>query len=193
MLFSGLNKTKGAGAESQKYKTLFKKDNFEIRYYPPAVFASVKMRGTYDEMRNSGFRVLAGYIFGGNEKEMNISMTSPVRMSSSEEVNTMSFIMPSDLKMESLPKPNNENVILHESQPVYAATIQFGGYANDAEIQKMKNELFGILKELKVEHSTDYEYLGYNSPFKMVNRRNEVWVELPGFNPGSFQENLAKK
>lgn len=172
-----------AKTETQKYKVIYTRENFEIRFYPEAILASVEMDGSFDNSRNSGFRVLAGYIFGGNNENSQIAMTSPVRMSGDEKLNRMSFVLPTELEYEKLPVPDDQRVILHKSNSMYTASVRFGGYANEAEIAKYKEELTGILDLLKLKHSGQYEYLGYNAPFDMINRRNEVQVELVDFKP----------
>ena len=98
IVVNGIFKIADAKTETQQYETIYKDGSFEIRYHPQAILATVKMGGTYDDSRNSGFRILAGYIFGGNKENEKIAMTSPVRMSNIEKVNTMSFVLPS--KME---------------------------------------------------------------------------------------------
>jgi len=172
-----------AKTETQKYEVLYTKENFEIRFYPEAILATVEMNGSYDDSRNGGFRVLAGYIFGNNKDNSKIAMTSPVRMSGDEKLNEMSFVLPSDMEFEKLPVPNDNKVKLHQSKPMYAASIRFGGYANESEIAEYKEKLTEILKQLKLQHNNQFNYLGYNPPYQMVNRRNEVQVELLGFNP----------
>jgi len=171
-----------AKTETQKYEVLYVKDNFEIRYYPEAILATVEMNGSFDESRNGGFRVLAGYIFGNNKDNSKIAMTSPVRMSGEKKLNEMSFALPSDMEFEKLPVPNDNKVKLHQSQPMYTASIRFGGYANEAEISKYKVKLIEILKQLNLQHNNQFEYLGYNPPYEIVNRRNEVQFELTNFN-----------
>ena len=165
--------------EHQKYETLTADGDFEVRFYPPAVLASVPMGGSYDESRNSSFGALAGYIFGGNESGMQISMTAPVRMSETES--TMSFVMPSHLTLESLPKPKNRNVVLHLTQPRHVAAIRFSGWASDRRIAEMKEKLGHWLKTKGLKHTGDFEYLGYNPPYQIVNRRNEVIVPLADY------------
>jgi len=65
--------------EQHKYVVLKEYDGFEVRQYAPALFSSVKLNAdSYDETSSSGFRILAGYIFGGNESNEKIAMTSPV-------------------------------------------------------------------------------------------------------------------
>jgi uncharacterized FlgJ-related protein len=65
ILITGIYTMTKAKTETQKYEVLYTRENFEIRFYPEAILATVEMNGTYDNSRNSGFQVLAGYIFGG--------------------------------------------------------------------------------------------------------------------------------
>ena len=59
------------------YKILRKIDKVEIREYKSLLYISYHKKGV-DSNQNSHFRVLADYIFGANEKEEKIAMTSPV-------------------------------------------------------------------------------------------------------------------
>ena len=52
-------------------------DSVEIRKYEKSYYASYYTRDNSD---NSKFRVLANYIFGGNDRQEQIGMTSPVNM-----------------------------------------------------------------------------------------------------------------
>lgn len=189
---TGIYAMTNAKTEKQKYEVVFSKDNFEIRFYPEAILATVQMNGSYDNSRNSGFGVLAGYIFGGNSENSKIAMTSPVRMSTGSSSNTMSFVLPSEMEFEKLPDPNNPNIILQKSKPMYTASLRFGGYANDAEIKKHIEKLTDILKQLNIQHTNQFEFLGYNPPFQPVNRRNEVHVQLLDFKPVLFQNEVSK-
>ncbi len=193
IIVMGTASTVSQGTETQQYETLYKKDKFEIRYYPAAVMASVKMKGSYDDMKNQGFRTLAGYIFGDNRQNQKISMTSPVRVEAQGKESTMSFIMPSAMELETLPQPANVKIKLHETQPVYTASIRFGGYSGNKKIEDKKEELKQILNKFNIEHNSRFAYLGYNSPFKIFNRRNEVIVYLTDFNPDKIENITAQK
>lgn len=175
-LFQSENRT-----EIQKYEVIRSDNDFEIRYYPSAILASVEMGGTYEQSRNSSFSVLAGYIFGGNERGMQMSMTAPVRMSDKD--GTMSFVMPSHLQLDDLPKPKNNQVVIHSSEPAYVASIRFGGWSNEKKIAEMKQKLVKWLDDNGLKHSGNFEYLGYDAPFRMTNRRNEVVVAIEGYQP----------
>ena len=190
ILITGIYTMTKAKTETQKYEVLYTKEKFEIRFYPEAILATVEMNGTYDNSRNSGFQVLAGYIFGGNEENSQIAMTSPVRMSGNEKLNSMSFVLPSEMEFDKLPEPKDQRILLHKSKPMYTASVQFGGYANEAEIAKHREKLAEILNQLRIKHSIQFEFLGYNSPFQPLNRRNEVQFELVDFNPNEFIDKM---
>lgn len=170
--------------EKYKYTVLKEFDHFEVRQYEAAMFSSVKMNAkTYEETSSSGFRVLAGYIFGGNEKNEKIAMTSPVVMEMGDTTK-MSFMVPSNLKENDLPKPNNERIYFEKQAPKIMAAIRFGGWANDDRIEKYKQKLSLELEKQGLKHTGKFNYLGYNPPYALIARRNEVVVELVGFEMG---------
>ena len=165
--------------EEQKYTVILKDQDFEIRFYPSAMVATINSNAkTYKELSGPGFRKLAGYIFGGNETNTNISMTSPVHMDINDSVSSMSFVMPSSYNQENLPKPNNPNVIIQKTAEEYVAVIQFGGYASDKDMISYAEKLQGILKEKGITSYGHARYLGYNPPFQIVNRKNEIIVSV---------------
>ena len=99
---------------------------------------------TYRDLSDPGFRKLAVYIFRGNEDKTQISMTSPVQMDINDTVSTMSFVMPSYYNQANLPKPNNPDVILKETQYEYVVVIQFSGFESDKELKVHSEKLQNI-------------------------------------------------
>ena len=63
---------------TQPYRVVRHFGELELRFYPPAVTATVHKHGEYRALMNDGFRDLAGYIFGGNDRQEKIAMTAPV-------------------------------------------------------------------------------------------------------------------
>ena len=125
-----------AKTEKQKYDVVSSEKEFEIRFYPSALLATVYSdANTYRELAYPGFRKLAGYIFGGNESEAKISMTSPVHMDMNAA--SMSFVMPSSFSEENLPKPDDPGVKIERTNDEYVAAIRFGGYASDKDVKKL--------------------------------------------------------
>lgn len=173
-VFSGKTQT-----EQQVYETVKKFDDFEVRYYPPAIMAKVQTSvKSYREMSSSSFRVLAGYIFGGNSENQKIAMTAPVHVDLDEQGSSMSFVMPAEYEMNSLPKPDHPGVTIEKSEPVYMAAISFGGYANDDKILNHSEKLKKLLDENGIKYTGNFRYLGYNSPYRIINRRNDVVVQV---------------
>ena len=164
--------------EDYPYKVIKKYDNFEVRQYESGLFTSVQL-GTkeYEQASSQGFRVLAGYIFGGNDKNQKIAMTSPVTMSLEENM-TMMFMVPRDMNKEDLPKPNNDNIVFEEIPARRVAAIRFGGWASTEKIKAHQDELKNALSKEGITHTNQFQYFGYNPPYELVNRRNEIVVEL---------------
>ncbi len=179
ILFQSFMIKSSSGIEKQPYKVIKNEKDFEIRYYPPATFATIKSSATsYRELAGSGFRKIAGYIFGNNETSSKIAMTSPVHMDISQEGSSMSFVMPSEYDIKKLPRPNDATVQIHETQGEYAAAIEFGGYANDQSIKKYASQLAQLLNEKGIKTIGHYRYLGYNPPYQFIGRKNEVIVTI---------------
>lgn len=164
--------------EMYSYSVEKKYSNFEIRVYEPTLFSSVKLsEDKYKNASSKGFSILAGYIFGGNDKAENIAMTSPVSMSLEDSM-TMMFMVPKKYNKENLPTPNQSQIEFVEMPEKRMAAIQFGGWANDERIEKYKQKLIALLEENDLNYTNKYYFFGYNAPFEVVNRRNEIVVEL---------------
>jgi hypothetical protein len=164
--------------EMYKYEVVKEFDGFEIRAYESANFSYVTMdKGSYEQTSRNGFRKLAGYIFGNNEGNQKIAMTSPVAMTMEDSV-TMMFMLPSEYGINDMPKPNDPNVKFRQEPEKYVAAIGFGGWANDKKIGKYTQKLKDLLKANGIDHKDKFSYLGYNAPFEMMDRRNEIIVEV---------------
>lgn len=164
--------------EQYAYTVLKEYDDFEIRKYEAGLFTSVKLKtGGYKEASGKGFSILGGYIFGNNKNKETISMTSPVAMSLEKET-TMLFLVPKAYNKESLPKPENEAIQFVEVPAKKMAAISFGGWANDKKIEKYKAKLIALLDANKIKYTNSFFIMGYNPPYEVLFRRNEVVVEL---------------
>jgi len=165
--------------ETQHYKVMEEDNQFEVRYYPAALMAKITSTSkSYRDLGSSGFSKLAKYIFGGNNEKKQIAMTSPVHMDIGDSISTMAFVMPATYKKEELPKPNDATIVLETSEAEYVAVIQFGGFASNESIAKHKEQLEKALKEKGYSYYGNFRYLGYNPPFQLFGRRNEVIVGL---------------
>ena len=143
--------------ETPSYETIKKDGKFSIRKYSATIQASVVLPADdINQVSNTAFGLLAGYIFGDNKAKGKIAMTAPV---AAEQVSKqiamtapveatktsgrsykVSFTMPSKYSMETLPKPNNDSVKI-EKQPSHTmAVLSFAGYTTSDTISD-KTEL----------------------------------------------------
>jgi hypothetical protein len=172
-VMSSTNKT-----ESHAYTVVKDFGSFEIRQYEPALFTSVAMQAaSYKSVSSQGFRTLAGYIFGDNDRSQKIAMTSPVAMTMDDSV-TMRFKVPEGMAMDDLPKPNNRKIRFEEQPAKTMAAIQFGGWSTDERIAEYTEKLKALLAENNIPYTGEFNYFGYNPPYELVNRKNEIAVEV---------------
>lgn len=177
--FQSFMSISNSNIEKQPYRIVKSEKEFELRYYPTATFATIKSTAkSYRELSSSGFRKIAGYIFGGNASSTKIAMTSPVHMDINDKESSMSFVMPSNYTVSSLPRPNDAKVEIHETPGEYAAAIEFGGFANDASIRKHADQLKQMLDEKGIKTIGNFRYLGYNPPYQIIARKNEIVVTV---------------
>ncbi|MFZ4678858.1 MAG: SOUL family heme-binding protein [Flavobacterium sp.] len=164
--------------ETYPYTVKKKYNRFEIRNYEATLFTSVKLSTKgYKNSSGQGFSILARYIFGNNERNEKISMTSPVSISLEDSM-TMMFMVPKKLNKDMLPKPNQSGIEFREEPAKTVAAIRFSGWANETKIEKYKQNLKAALDAEGIKYSNQFYFFGYNAPYEVFNRKNEVIVEL---------------
>lgn len=166
-------------SETQLYTVIKVENDFEIRFYPSTTMAMITSSAkTYKELGSSGFTKLAGYIFGGNKENKQIAMTSPVHMDISDTISSMSFVMPANYNKDNLPLPNNADVSIKTTPDEYVAALRFSGFASQEAIKRQAVILENALKEKHLSYYGNFRYLGYNPPYQLFGRRNEIIVAL---------------
>lgn len=164
--------------ENPVYKVLKDYGEFEIRQYEEMIMANTSFKSNnYDQNANEGFRRVASYIFGQNDRNEKIAMTSPVFMEMGSEP-SMSFVMPKKYAMDDLPDPDRKDVELVTKNPMKLAVIRFSGYANEEKISAYRKKLLGLMVKNGLKPGSNYYFLGYNAPWKLVGRKNEVAIEV---------------
>ena len=164
--------------ETPKYKVIKTYDEVEVRLYPKMVIAKTNLADkSFDNQGSNGFRTIAGYIFGGNEKNEKIAMTAPVVMNMGDSA-SMYFVMPKSYDKSELPTPNSKNVQIVEVAEKTLAVITYGGFSSDEKIEKHRKLLEQILQKNKIRTKGAFLYMGYNAPWDIINRKNEVAIEV---------------
>ena len=106
--------------------------DFQVRRYSPQVVAETVVDGTLEEAGNKAFRPLFNYISGANRSKGKIAMTAPVAQQREGEKIAMTapvgqealsnqwavtFMMPTNYTMETLPEPTDEKVVCAPFRP----------------------------------------------------------------------------
>ena len=153
-------------------------EGIEIRNYKARLFTNVPLANQgYKQNASKGFSKLGGYIFGANARNEKIAMTSPVSMSLGNSP-SMGFMVPQAIKKDALPKPNQPEITFKQEPEKSMAVITFSGWASDATIKEHKDALIAVLKANGIKHSNQFYCFGYNPPYDLFFRRNEIAVEL---------------
>ncbi len=183
-----------ADTEEPAYDLLLQDGAFALRRYAPKIVAEVEVSGDQSSASNRGFRPLADYIFGNNTISEDIAMTAPVtqknttkiamtapvtQRAKNRETWIIAFVMPSEWTMETLPKPNNQNIKLREIPSELMATIQFNGRGRGKKEARKRAELESWIINQGYEITGEAIGAYYNPPWILpAFRRNEVMIPV---------------
>lgn len=168
--------------ETPEYELISKDDGFEIRRYSEMIIATTSVQADYKSSTSSGFRRIASYIFGGNDKEMKIAMTAPVISDCpSEGLNAfnISFVMPKEYSIDDLPKANTSLVSIEQESLGDVAVLTFGGWATESRSISYQQKLSALLKKSGIESQGGFMVAQFNSPWTLpMFRKNELMVRI---------------
>ncbi len=181
--------------EEPKFSSTLREGNFEVRQYPELVVAEVKVGGDRDEASNAGFRLLAGYIFGGNTRRERLPMTAPVVQSSpagesipmtapvvqvaDKDLWTVQFVMPAGKTLAMLPVPNDARVHLRAMPATRFAVARFSGLAREDDVIKQTAALREFITRHRLQVAGSAALARYNPPWTLwFMRRNEVMIPV---------------
>lgn len=192
--------------EQPQYSVLKQAEGYEIREYAPYLIAETIRPEGFDDALNSGFMVVADYIFGNNTAKEPIAMTTPVTSGTSEPIamtapvisersepiamtapvvsgeeesnRTVAFVMPSKYTLDTLPKPNDSRVKIREVPKRKVAVLRFSGWYTSKTIAQKEQQLRGLLERDGLKYRS-LSFAGYNPPWTPpFMTRNEIWAEL---------------
>jgi hypothetical protein len=193
--------------EEPSYQVLLSEESFEIRQYAPMLIAEASVVGDMDEASSRGFRLIADFIFGNNQKpdasvSEKIAMTAPVTVEPKTEKIAMTapvtvepqsqgvemaraqswrihFVMPSQYTMASIPKPKNSAVQLREVPSQFVVVHSYSGFNGVSKVQaKMQETIDWALKNHLKPMGTP-RLSRYDPPWTLpMFRRNEIMVEI---------------
>jgi hypothetical protein len=169
---------------------------FEVRDYPATVVAEVTVAGDQNAAASRGFRLLAAYIFGGNQGRQSIAMTAPVALRPAGETIPMTapvsqteagsnktwvvrFTMPHSYRLASLPRPNDPRVQLRELPPSRQAVLRFSGWALEGAVNARTTDLLAQAAGRHLKIIGPVTLAQYDPPWTLwFMRRNEVMAPV---------------
>ena len=179
------------------FNSTFKDNNLEIREYAPKILAQVSVNGDFDEASSNGFKLLADFIFGNNisaDGSSKIDMTAPVVMEPLSQIINMtapvvtegnnnewivSFIMPKEYSLSTLPKPNNKNIIISSVPAEKYAVIVFSGLVRKSNYDEQVSLLEKFILKRKLKTIGLVQIARYNPPWTLpFFRRNELMIRV---------------
>jgi SOUL heme-binding protein len=185
------------GTEEPKYTRRQLTDTVEIRRYGPRIAAETTVLDDENRARNTGFRRLAGYIFGGNRRDQAIAMTAPVSQQSarggqqiamtapvvqaagSESGWVIRFFMPAKWTMDTLPTPKDDQVRLVTVPPETVAVLRFSGDRGPKAVAARTDELLKVLQDNGITATWEAQAWFYDPPWTLpMQRRNEIAVPV---------------
>ncbi len=186
--------------EEPKYLIALKEGNFEIRDYPGQIAAEVSVSGERFSAANAGFRILAKYIFGGNERRTSIAMTAPVTQNpiGAESIAmtkpvkqiacdngwVIRFGIPRGATLDSLPTPKDKRIRLLSLPPTRFAVARFSGLAREPSISMQTAQLMTFIAAHHFEATGQPSLARYNPPWTLwFLRRNEIMIPLKNSDP----------
>lgn len=180
--------------EEPGYTVLDQADDFELRQYEPYIVAETFVEGDFSEVGNEGFRRLADYIFGNNRKKESIDMTAPVSQAPDSEKIAMTapvnqqakggkwritFTMPVEYTMDTLPEPLDDRVTLRQEPGRLIAAIRYSGTWSRERYEAKEAKLKSLVGERGLLAVGEPIFARYNSPFALwFLRRNEVLIPV---------------
>ena len=183
MASPAMAETTHKGYEMPPYTVEWAEGAREIRSYGPHLLAEVKVTGSRQGAIQTGFSLLAGYIFGGNESGEKIAMTVPVAQSPENRVNdevgsdlwTVSFLMPARFTADTLPAPRSDAIRFVEAGPSRQVVERFSGLPATDDLAARAKALRTWAEGQGLTVTAGPHYYFYDAPMTLPwKRRNEV-------------------
>jgi len=172
--------------EKLPYTLVSKQGPIEIRHYPTHLLVQVREPGEFFRAGNRGFQPLFNYIAGSNVAGQKIAMTAPVLQEEvGEDTHLVSFVMPKDFDLESIPAPTSQRVSIVQIDEHFSAAIRFSGSWNSQRFEDKGKELLAAVKSAGLVTVGSLYWARFDPPFKPgFMKHNEVLIKIEEPNKG---------
>lgn len=182
--------------EEAPYQVIKVDGIFELRRYEPQILAETIVDGNLEEAGDKAFRTLFRYISGENQSRTAIAASSPVSQESQGEKIAMtapvgqqrssgkwavSFTMPANYTMATLPIPNDPAIVLRQVPARTVAAVRYSGTWSEERYRKFLDKLEAWLRDNSLTPRGEPVWARYNPPFTLwFLRRNEILIPVQG-------------
>ena len=180
--------------EEAEYTVTLEDKPFELREYEPHILAETVVSSDLEGAGSKAFNRLFQYISGNNRPQQKIAMTSPVGQSAAprkiemttpvgqeqrDEGWAVSFMMPSEFTLETLPEPENPAISLRRVPARTVAAVRYSGFWNESGYEKNRAALQAWIEERGLRAVGPPTWAKYDPPFMpWFLRRNEILVPV---------------
>jgi hypothetical protein len=167
--------------EKPEYRVLTSTKGIEVRDYDEYWVAECRVENVAElsEASSRAFGRLFNYISGQNSAGQKIAMTSPVQQVPVDDGWLVSFVVPKDVSLGSIPVPSNSSIEIRKVPAGKFAALGYSGVWNDKKFSAKSAELMKALTDLGLVAEGPVNSAVYNPPFlPPFLRRNEVLVRL---------------
>lgn len=207
MLVASIVSSIAMATEEPKYEVLQADGPFEVRRYAPMLVAETYVEGNMDEASSQGFRLIADFIFGNNQRpgsdqRSTIAMTAPVTVEPQSAPIAMTapvtmqppavgadlgsahrwrihFVMPSAYTLDSIPKPRNAAIQLREIPSQYFVVHRYSWLNTPSRIQDKTHETLQWAQQRSLKVVGSPQLARYDPPWTLpMFKRNEILIEI---------------
>lgn len=90
----------------------------------------------------------------------------------------MTFVLPRKFTGDNTPQPNDTSLSVFEDKGGYFAAIKYSGYTSTIKEKQHTEILQKLLQKENIISSGSPKILLYDSPYKVINRRNEILIPI---------------
>ncbi len=149
--------------DRSSYKVIQTHKNFEIRMYNPIAVEVINSKAfRFKEYSRNGIKNLERFEMTDNP---DFNIPNSAKLAGSLVTQNLNG---NSRAQSSLPKNGNQ----------YLAVITFDGFAFESDIKTYAKTMVLALKQSKIHHFGNFQFVSYNSPFQFFKRRNEVIVHI---------------
>ncbi len=193
-----------SGTEQARYDVVAHlADGVEVRRYAARLAAETTVEGTELAARSTGFRRVAGYIFGANGRHAGIAMTAPVAVAAAPGGHsprggetiamtapvaqartadgrwTIRFFLPASLDAADAPVPDDARVTLVPVPAGTVAVLRYAGSTGPEAVARARGRLRAVLAASDWSPAGEPVSWFYDPPWTLPPlRRNEAAIPV---------------